>query len=358
MQNISRMIKLGLRAFSSNFNALKYPYKLTFAITYWCNSRCKHCFIWQKRPQNELTLDEIREFAKNSPFFSWYNLTGGETFLRSDIVDIIQAFWEHSNNFYVLNTTTNSFNPDLIVERVQEILEFNIPRVIITLSLDGYKELHEDIRGIPGGYDKIINLYKQLRSIKKNHKNLNVFFGYTSMPLNMGQFKKTILEVKKDIPDIKTTDFHVNLFHYSRHYFDNLKSASSCNMNEYNAKVLKELDFVSKIRPNNLLNPISFLEKQYIENAKRFVKTGKTPLICKALQTSFFLDSWGNIFPCIIYDKKVGNIRDFGYDARKILASEKVDKIKKEIMLLKCPNCWTPCEAYQTILGNVFNIIY
>lgn len=354
MQNIPRMMKLGLRAFSSNFNALKYPYKLTFAITYWCNSRCKHCFIWQKRPQNELTLEEIREFAKNSPFFSWYNLTGGEPFLRSDIVDIIQAFWENSNNFYVLNTTTNSFNPDLIVDRIQEILEFKIPRVIVTLSLDGYKELHENIRGIPGGYEKVINLYKKLMSIRKEHKNLNVFFGYTSMPLNMGQFKKTILEVKKDIPDIKTTDFHVNLFHYSGHYYDNLEN--NYDMNEYNKKVLKELDFVSKIRPLNLLNPISFLEHNYVKYAKWFVKTGKTPLPCKALQTSFFLDSWGNIFPCIIYDKNIGNIRNFGYDAKKVLASKEVDKLKKEIMMLKCPNCWTPCEAYQIILGNLINL--
>lgn len=351
MQNLPTMMKLGLKVLSSNFNMLRYPYKLTFTITYWCNSRCKHCFIWKKRPQNELTLEEIKEFAKNSSFFSWYNITGGEPFLRSDIVDIVQAFWENSNNFYILNTTTNSFNPDLIVDRVQEILELKIPRVIVTLSLDGYRQLHEHIRGIPGGYDKIINLYKQLRSIIKEHKNLDVFFGYTSMPLNMGQFKKTILEVKKDIPDIKTTDFHVNLFHYSSHYYDNL--GDNYDMNEYNKKVLKELDFVSKIRPFNLLNPISFLEHSYIKYAKQFVKTGKTPLPCKALQTSFFLDSWGNIFPCIIYNKNVGNIRDFEYDAKKVLASKKVDKLKKEIMMLKCPNCWTPCEAYQTILANV-----
>ena len=78
----------------SNFRRLKKPYKLNFAITMWCQSRCLTCNIWQIKPKDELTLDEIREFAKKNTSFRWVGLTGGEPFLRSDIVDIAKAFKE------------------------------------------------------------------------------------------------------------------------------------------------------------------------------------------------------------------------------------------------------------------------
>jgi radical SAM protein with 4Fe4S-binding SPASM domain len=74
---------------------------------------------------------------------------------------------------------------------------------------------------------------------------------------------------------------------------------------------------------------------------------------CHALRASCFIDSWGNVFPCTIYDRKLGSLREVDYDLARIWQSEEARALQKEIWEYKCPQCWTPCEAYQSILGNV-----
>lgn len=351
-------LNLAKKVVLSNFNILREPYKLTFAITYRCNSKCRICQIWKKKSRNELKLDEIREFAKKTNFFSWFNLTGGEPFLRKDIVEIVTAFLENSKNFYLLNTTTNGYLPDLIFERTKEILSLKIPRIVVVVSLDGYKELHEKIRGVKGSWEKAIESFKLLKTLSSKHKNFQTFFGYTISPFNLGEFKRTYLSVKEIIPEIEPKDFHVNLAHISQHYFANI---SIGNPRSEAKKILRELNLIESMRKNYPLNPIifiqSFLERKYIELSKKFIKNNITPLPCKVLQTSIFLDPYGNVFPCTIFNKNLGNIRKNEYDLKKIIETEYTKKLIKDILELRCPNCWTPCEAYQSILGNMCKVI-
>ncbi len=183
--HIKRLVSIGYTAVKSNFTALKRPYKLNFAITYRCQSRCLTCNIWKKTPQNELTIEEIRDFAKKNNYFKWIELTGGEVFLRSDLVDIAEAFNRYSP-LYILTMPTNSLtNHDYIISKLSAILNLGIPKIAVTVSLDGYRELHDKIRGVPGNYDKAIDLYKRLIELKKSYKNLYFTFGYTISGYNL-----------------------------------------------------------------------------------------------------------------------------------------------------------------------------
>jgi len=38
------------------------------------------------------TIDEIREIGKHADYIKWLNLTGGEPFLRKDVIDIVKSF--------------------------------------------------------------------------------------------------------------------------------------------------------------------------------------------------------------------------------------------------------------------------
>ena len=107
MKDIMKLLGLGMTALKSNFANLEKPYKLTFAITYRCQSRCLTCNIWQMKPTNELGLDEIRKFAMANSF-KWIEITGGEPFLRSDIVEVVKAFLEGSKDLYIVTIPTNS----------------------------------------------------------------------------------------------------------------------------------------------------------------------------------------------------------------------------------------------------------
>ena len=344
-------LKLIPDIFLSNFNLSK-PYKLTFTVTYWCNYRCVHCNIWQKRPQNELTLDEIKKFSKKYPYFKWFNLTGGEPFLRRDFVDVVKALKENSLNPILFNTTTNGFDPNYIYDKVKEILSLKIPRTVVVVSLDGYKELHEKIRRIPNSFDRAIELFSLLKNLSKEYKNFTTYFGYTLSQFNVGNFLKTFFEVKKLIKNITLDDFHINIYHISAHYYSNASEGI-----KEEEMIKEELSKLIKLKTIAKTKPINFIDNIYFKKAYEYLKTNKTPFSCKALTSSVFIDSLGYVYPCTIWNFPLGNLRENNYDLEKILSSEKSKIARLRAIKLKCPNCWTPCEAYQTIMGNALRLI-
>jgi radical SAM protein with 4Fe4S-binding SPASM domain len=334
----------------ANFNIFDNPFKLNFAITYWCNLRCKVCSIWKVKPKNELTLEEIETFTKKNNFFSWISLTGGEPFIRRDIVDIAKSFLENSKDLYLINIPTNGFLVDRIIKKTVEILELNVPKLIITVSLDGPKYIHDKTRGIESSWDRAVQTFKLLREISEKNKRLEAFVAFTLTPFTVGCFEDLYENVKKITP-VLPSDFHVNIFHYSEHYYFNTGLRLG-NYQKYLDNLLLEINKIIKMKGNSFKSLIKYVEEKYLKLARDFIKTNKTPLKCKAIDASIFMDCWGNVFPCTIWNVKLGNIKDFNFELRKILSTEKSRKIKEKIKRKMCPNCWTPCEANQMIMYN------
>ncbi len=349
---LRELVSIAGTALQSNFVRLKRPYKLNFAITYWCQSRCQTCNIWQMKPKGELSLDEIKEFAKKNGYFKWIEITGGEPFLRSDIVDIVRAFKESSKNLYIVTIPTNSLTDhNTVIKRIEGILELGIPKLAITVSLDGYRDLHDKIRGVPGNYDKAIDMYKRLLELKSTHKNLYFVFGYTLSSLNKGQFAKTFDEVKKEIPSITYNDFHINLAQVSDNYYNN----SNLNVGASGDGVPEEIAHVVSMRKKSL-NPIDLIEHTFLKGLATYAKTGKMPMHSRSLEASVFVDSFGNVFPSIMWNTKIGNIRESNYYIERLLSTEQAKAVYKAIKDGKEPLQWTSCEAYQAITGNIASI--
>lgn len=347
------MLGLISTALESNIRPLKKPYKLNFSITYMCQSRCLTCNIWQIRPKGELSIDEIRQFAIRNNDFKWIELTGGEPFLRSDIVDIAAAFKDNSKSLYMLTFPTNSLcDPKLLQRRIGEILSLNIPRVVVTVSLDGYRELHDKIRGIPGNFDRAMQTYKNLMEFKLTHKNLSFVFGYTISKFNEGQLERTFNEVKKEIPSISANDFHINLAQTSENYYKNENDSIKADPKEA-IKDIKWLLGHRRFQPS----AIQIVESAFLKGLLNYAKTGVSPMRSRSLEASMFMDSFGNIYPSIMWNAKIGNVREIGYDISKVWDNEEARRIRQEVKEGKEPKCWTSCEAYQTITGNIFSMI-
>ena len=347
------MLSLSATMLKSNISSLQLPYKINFSITYWCQSRCLTCNIWQIKPKGELSLDEIKQFVAKNNYFKWVELTGGEPFLRGDIVDIARTFRDGCKDLYILTFPTNSLcDPKMLRTKITEILSMGIPRVAITISLDGNKELHDKIRGVPGNYEKAIANYKMLQELSKTYKNIYFVFGYTMSKFNIGQFQKVFDDVKKDIPELKVNDFHVNLAQTSENYYKN----DSDDIRPNKEGALLDIEWVIKNREFKL-DPISLVEDAYMRGLVRFLKSGMSPMKSRGLDASLFMDSYGNVYPSIMWDRKVGNVRETGFDLAPIWKGELAKKTRDDIRDGLEPNCWTSCEAYQTITGNMISLI-
>ncbi|MGC8628932.1 MAG: radical SAM protein [Candidatus Micrarchaeia archaeon] len=350
-----KFLGIGLEAAKSNVTVLDKPYKLNFAITYWCNSRCVTCNIWKMpKPKNELTLQEIQNFAKKNNYFKWVELTGGEPFLRSDIAEIAKAFAENLNGLYVLTIPTNSLpNRDLILQKIGQILDLGIPRVVITLSLDGYAELHDRIRGISGNYAKVIALAESLHELQKSHKGFSFIFGYTISKYNVGMLQSTIAHVKQELPWATANMFHVNIGQVSDAYYNN----SNADFVAKPEQIAGDIEYLISQRKISK-DPVQIIEGAFLKGLVEFVKSGRQPISNRNLELSIFLDSVGNVFPSIMWNEILGNIRNTDYSLEPILQSEKAKEIRLLSSQGKEPIAWTSCDAYQAIAGNLKSLLF
>ncbi|MBL7071040.1 MAG: radical SAM protein [Candidatus Omnitrophica bacterium] len=331
------------RIIRSNFGRPSFPYKLTFAVTYRCNLRCKTCLIWSKEPKQELSLDEISEFFKRSNGFSWVDLTGGEIFLREDLPEIIDIILSNCRSLCILHFPTNGQLTEKALMAAEKIRNDSRAAPVVTVSIDGPEGIHNRIRGSENAWKKAVDTFIELKKSGLRH----VYIGYTISEFNIGKIDETFLEIKNLYPLLNYNDIHANLFHTSQHYLNN--SSIDAPKNDL---VLEEYGYLQKKRRNKKLKYI--LEKRYFAMAPRYLATKKMPVKCQALGSSFFLDPYGDIYPCSIFDRKISNIRDIGYDLKKIWNNgEKLADTRNDILNKNCDGCWTPCEAYPSLLGSL-----
>lgn len=335
---------LAARAAKANVGRLAFPMKLTFCVTYWCQYRCQTCNIWKMTPRDELTLDEIRSFFKKSNRFSWVDLTGGEISLRKDFVDICEVLLTECKSLLMLHYPTNGYLTDKIVAYTREIAKMKPEKLIITISTDGDEATNDRIRGVEGGYRRQIETFRQLREIP----GVDVVLGMTLSATNVDHFPEAFAAAKKEVPGLEYRDFHVNIVNEG-HYLHN---GDLSLRSEVDSEALAQAtEAYARLRGFGL-GPVDYLERTYLNRVRTYLEQGRTPMRCHALRSSCFIDSFGNVFPCTIWDRKIGNLREVDYDLAKIWQSEETKKAQQEVWDYKCPQCWTPCEAYQSIMGN------
>ncbi len=353
MSGATKLAGLALTALKSNFTRLSRPYKLNFAVTYWCQSRCITCGIWEIRPKDELTIEEIRKFVEKNNYFKWIELTGGEPFLRSDIAEIAKVFKENCKDLYLLTMPTNSLCSIATVEtKLRQILSLGIPRIVITVSLDGYKELHDKIRGVPGNYDRAMEVFALIRRLKGEYKDIDAIFGYTLSKFNQGQFDQTFNSVKQRFPDITYNDFHINLAQTSENFYKN----EAMDIRPDGEVAAKEIGGFLSSRGTSM-DPMIIIENAFLKRLVEFARTKRSPMKSRSLEASLFLDSWGNVYPSIMWNKKVGNIRETDYDLGSIWRSDAAQDVRKMIKEGKEPSEWTSCEAYQILTGRITTLL-
>ena len=345
IEKLSRTAHAGADVLHATVRRPSMPLKVNWCLTYWCQYRCKTCNIWQRKPADELSTDEVRAFVRENPGVSWVDLTGGEIFLRPDIDEVLEAVVSGWRRLALLHFPTNGFLTDRIVRSVERIAGRGPARTIVTVSLDGDEETNDDIRGVKGGFRRQIETFKRLRAIR----GITAVLGVTVSSFNVGKFGETFAACAREVPGLTIDEMHLNVAQVSGHYYDN---AGAPAVRPDPASIRRELRVYRQLRgvPRNAEQ---LLEAAYLRGLDEFLATGSTPMPCHALRASCFVDPWGVVYPCISYSRPVGRLRDTGMRLADIWNGPDAQAVQREIWEGDCPQCWTACEAYQSILGNV-----
>ncbi|MBF0180705.1 MAG: radical SAM protein [Magnetococcales bacterium] len=326
------------------------PYKLTWAVTWRCNSRCRACRIWRVEPGAELSAEEVQRLLHHADDLAWIDLTGGEPFLRPDLAELTAVILKRFPALYHLHLPTNGVNPDLVIRGIEAILLQKPNLLTITLSLDGPPERHDAIRGAAGNWRDVMAIHRHFAAHPR--PNLRFFFGFTLSAFNAGMLDEAMRAVREAFPGVDHRHWHLNLAHHS-HYYQNTGVALHDPASE--ALLLRDLDRLRVAKRRQWFDPAAFLERVYLSRAKAFLATRKTPLPCLALRSSLFMTPDGECYPCSIWEFPLGNVRAFGFDLRALLEGARAREALERIRAGECPHCWTPCDAIPTILGHLLH---
>ena len=154
------------RAYMARVRGDGRPFVVGHWVTNRCNCSCASC-LWRHNDWKDLPLEDLKRFyveAREQGFVA-AAFTGGEPFLRKDLGQLAQFVKQQEMTILVF--TTGWF----LRTRMDEVL----PHIdMLMMSLDSARpERHDQIRGLPGLFDRLI---EGVKLVKQRYPNLSLQF--------------------------------------------------------------------------------------------------------------------------------------------------------------------------------------
>jgi MoaA/NifB/PqqE/SkfB family radical SAM enzyme len=347
MRHLRRDLRLGLRLARATVAPVTLPFKLTFCLTFRCNHRCGICAIWSRDKGEEMTAEQIDRLFASIPALSWLDLTGGEIVLRRDLEQIARSLHTRLPRLGLLHFPTNGLLPEAIERAAGWLAGDSGVRTIVSVSIDGPPELHDRLRGVAGAFDAAIETLARLDRVP----GVTAYPGMTLQPDNLDAIDSTAEAIARHRPGFGLRDLHVNFLHRSPHYFQN-SGIAPCDTQRL-AAVLA--DFVR--RKGRSVDPVRTIERLYLQLSDAHLRTGRSPIACRSAEVSAYVAPDGTVYPCTIDDRPMGRLAEHDFDLARLWATAERRRLREEIAADRCPGCWTPCEAYQTLLTSPLSLL-
>ncbi len=278
--------------------------------------RCKMCNIW-KYPTDK--AEEIKAAdLRTLPKLKFINLTGGEPFVRDDLDEIVEECYRHAPRIVI---STSGWFEDRVVA-----LANKFPNIGIRISIEGLSQKNDELRGHEGGFDRGLRTLLTLRQMGLK----DIGFGCT-VSNNNSRDMLALYQLARQLGlEFATAAFH-NSFYF--HKDDN----QITRRDEVCADFAQLIEW--QLKENH---PKSWFRAYFNAGLINYIHGNKRPLPCEAGTANFFIDPWGEVFPCNGMEEKfwkesMGNIHDAPF--MEIWQSEQAAKVREKVR--NCPkNCW------------------
>src|SRR6185369_11123271 len=147
----------------------RLPMGAVYEATMRCNLHCEFCYVGdllniEGEWRQELTLDALaKAFPEQSGF--QISLTGGEIFMRKEIMSVLDLF--RTKGYACGYLTTNG--TIITDERAEALADLSAKGFLkhISVSVDGPKDLHDAARGLKGTFERTTQGLKRLQAAAK-----------------------------------------------------------------------------------------------------------------------------------------------------------------------------------------------
>ena len=323
------------------------PVNVAVSIISTCNSRCLTCNIWAEHTPGEGADLSVEEFDRvfqslgHTPY--WFTVSGGEPFMRKDIVEICQSIYDRCRPAQI-NIPTNSLVWRPIAERVEAIARHcSDSEVVINLSLDGVGEKHDEVRGIKGNFDKVQRVYDQLRGLKL--PNLTVGVHSVVSNFNIDHFPVlhdfVVNEMKPDSFISEIAEERVEL--------GTIGTGITPGRDDY-ARAVDLLIHSSETNPHHGRSQvIQAFRRKYYDLVKRYLEREAQAVPCYAGWASAHIAPNGDVWTCAVRAQPIANLRDYDYDFKRIWFGHEGSPLRTSIKRGECA-CPLANAAYTSML--------
>ena len=334
------------------------PLTLTYSVTAACRSLCKTCNIGKVYLANpaiakkDLSLDEIEKVFKSLGDIYFFNVSGGEPFMRLDLAELIRLAAVHLRPS-LIHIPTNALVPRAIEKVTRKILgymeELLPPSVPISVkpSIDGVGPMHDYIRGVKGNFAKLEETIDRLLALRAENPRLHVDLGTVISNLNIHH-----LDEIEDWVHGRGIESYRHEIAEQRAEFHNLGDPITPPPEVYE-KLTR--GFIDKIIGN--IKDKAFLTRTteavrvvYYEVAVEILKQKRQVTPCYGGLSNIHMNYDGEIWPCCVLggEQTMGNVRDWNYDVQALLGSEQAEKSRRYIADGRCA-----CPLANQWLDNV-----
>lgn len=299
-------------------------------VTYRCNAHCEVCHTWKypTKLEKEITVKDLEKLPNN---LDAINITGGEPLVRKDIEEIVDVL---STKTKKLEISTNGYFTDKLVRIA------NKHRCIsIRVSVGGLPKINDEVMGIKNGFDNALRTILKLKEIGAK----NIGFAITVFDKNIKDLFNLFTLSNSMKIELATAVAH-NSFYF--HKFDNKIMGKELVTEEFK-KVIK--GFLKSRRIKN------WFRAYFNYGLTKFANSEKRLLYCGAGTDIFFLDPYGEVFPCNVMEESMGNIREKSFD--EIWNGERAKEVREKVR--NCPlNCWMVGTAGPAIKKRIWKPVF
>jgi MoaA/NifB/PqqE/SkfB family radical SAM enzyme len=282
------------------------------------------CNTWQTTSdKQELTP---QEYAKLPPL-KMVNITGGEPFLRNDLAEIVDILKPKTGRIII---STNGFMTDRIVALTEKY-----PNIGIRVSLEGFSATNDELRGIKHGFDKGLKTIVELK-----HRGMkDIGFGITVSDKNV----RDMMDLYK-LACAMGLEFSTAIVH-NTYYFHKDNNVITSKKEIVDELEKLKTEFFRTNRPKN------WLRAYFIDGMiTYFINDAPRPLPCLAGTETFYLDPFGDLYPCNAMNSIMGNIREQSFD--EIWQSKRAQSVRKCVHNCK-EKCWMICTVAPSIKKEI-----
>lgn len=328
------------------------PRFLTHTVTFTCNARCIMCDSWKKESPDDLSLEEIERIYQELPVMDAVRLTGGEPFVRSDLLQITELAQIHLRPLAV-HITTNGFLTKRIIDLCERRSKM-IPLYVL-VSVDGLEQKHNHVRGRDTAWDSVV---KTLEALAPRAGELNIRLAINQTIVDgegvehyrllrerfapLGIVHNAVLAY--DASATYSLEEEVELAPQEIGQFSTFGDFTESHFEALLQEVeqeLPELPWPERVARRYYWKGI---EARLMARGDSQQSVPNPP--CVALNAHMRLFPNGDIPTCQFNTKKIGNLREQSFE--NLWFGDRGETQRQWVA--KCPGCWAECEVLPSAI--------